>query len=168
VLTLQLPAGVEYVRSYANRGPGCSAGGSQLRCDLDWLSPPYVAQVIVWTTVRTPGELAASAAVREDQTDVDASSNMTGLTLTPPPTVAPSTPSAPSPPTAPPRLRGKPIVGTTLTASATGTWRVCAGGRCRVVGRGAHLLVRPAWVGRIVTVTIGRVSLRTAVVRRRG
>jgi hypothetical protein len=108
-----------------------------VRCDLDWLSPPYVAQVIVWTTVRTPGDLSATAAVDADQTDVDASNNTASLTLTTP-AVAP-TPAPPFKPPALPRLRGKPIVGATLVASAPGTWRVCAGSACRVVGRGARL-----------------------------
>jgi hypothetical protein len=141
-----------------------------VRCDLDWLSPPYVAQVIVWTTVRTPGDLGASAAVREDQTDVDMSNNTASLALaTPTPAPAPPTTTAPPyKPPVPPRLRGRPVVGTLLVASAPGTWRVCGTAGCRVVGRGTRLLVRRAWVGRKVTVTIERVTLRTAAVRRRG
>jgi hypothetical protein len=165
VLTVELPAGVDYVRSYAGRGPGCTAAGAQLRCDLDWLSPPYVAQVIVWTSVRTPGELRASAVVREDQTDVDAANNAAELTLTPP-AAAPTTPPV-QPVTA--RLTGPAVVGATLRASAAGTWRVCAAAaRCPIVGRGTRLVVRRAWVGRRVTVTIAGVTLRTAPIRRRG
>jgi hypothetical protein len=168
VLTLQLPAGVEFVRSYASRGPGCTAGGGGLRCDLDWLSPPYAAQVIVWTIVRTPGELTASAAVGEEQTDVDPSSNTTSLTLSPPVVVAPATPPVRAAPLVRPRLTGRPVVGATLTAAPAGTWRVCTVVRCPVVARGTQLVVRRAWIGRRVTVTIGRVTLRTAPIRRRG
>jgi hypothetical protein len=137
--------------------------GTELRCDLDWLSPPYVAQVIIWAVVRTPGELAASASVREDQADVDAANNTAALTLTP---VAPPAPT--TPPAVPPRILGEPVVGRMLTASAPGTWRVCARARCAVVGRGARLLVQRAWIGRTVTVTIGAVTLHTSAVRRRG
>jgi hypothetical protein len=168
-LTLQLPDGVDYVRSYANRGPGCTAAGATITCDLAWLSPPYVAQVTIWTTLRTPGHLVATATVREDQADVNAADNTAGVVLeTPIPTLRP-TQAAPLPPVLP-KLVGRPVVGTTLRvsgASGRPAWRVCSPRTCVSAGRGTTLTVRRAWVGRRIIVVIGRTTLRSAPVHKR-
>lgn len=105
-IDVELPAGVQLVGSYADRGPGCA--GAPLVCDLDFLSSVApVGTIMLRTKVNAPGELALKATVRYVSADPKPENNT--VTIVANRAVAP-TPKTPSTP--------KTIVPTTKTGNA--------------------------------------------------
>ena len=148
ILDVHLPENVALLSTYANRGAGCrQVDASNLRCDLDWLSPPLVADVVIGARVDGPGPATLTATVAGSQSDVDPSNNSTSLTLD-----APATP----PPAITLALLGSPRVGhrisVRLTGAATGQtyrWQTCSKSTCKAVhgAQGPSLLLRRTWKG---------------------
>ena len=88
VLTASLPAGLTFVSAQADRGPGCS-GGATVTCSLDFVSSGQVANVVIVAVVGAAGDLVATAAVRSEQGDANASDNQSSFRISvpaPPPT----------------------------------------------------------------------------------
>lgn len=99
---VELPAGVQLVGSYADRGPGCS--GAPLVCNLDFLSSAApVAAITLQTRVVAPGDLTLKASVRHSAADPRPEDNAVTIVVraaTPPPTPATPGPSGGPAPTA--------------------------------------------------------------------
>jgi uncharacterized repeat protein (TIGR01451 family) len=184
-LDLQLPQGLTYLSSAADRGSGCAlAQTNVLACDLDWLSTPLVAHVTVWTQVHASGSLTAAATASENQQDINPADNRASLTIS----AADSQPALPPPSTAfsganathTLKLSGRAQVGHTLTARlrpaarASYQWQLCANGHCRIIPRATRATIRiqAAWRSKRVRVIATqapdgtRLSATSALVRR--
>ncbi len=89
---VELPAGVQLVGTYADRGPGCS--GAPLVCDLDFLSSVAPAgSITLRVKVSAPGELALKASVRYAGADPKPENNTVAIVANRG-VVAPATPVA--------------------------------------------------------------------------
>jgi hypothetical protein len=163
-LSLQLPAGVELVDSYSDRGPGCNATAAHLECFLDWLSAPIVAHLRVTVRVVSAGSLTLAASVRAEQSDLDATDNTVQLTLTTAaPAVAPPAAAGVEGRSAALRVRiaGRPVVGRTMHAVATPTassyrWQLCHNGKCATIAGATRssVHVRRGWIGSRLRVVV--------------
>ena len=99
---VELPAGLQLVSSYADRGPGC--GGGPLTCNLDWLSSdaPY-ANITIKAKVATAGQQTFKATARYRSADPKPENNAVSIivnraaVVTPPPPPPPPTPATPKP-----------------------------------------------------------------------
>ena len=83
VLTVTLPAGVQYLSSTADRGSGCVlSGSSTLTCNLDWLSGDATrANVQVVAKVTTAGAQTLSATAMPQQGDVNPADNTLSIAI---------------------------------------------------------------------------------------
>jgi hypothetical protein len=81
-LTVALPAAATMALGTSTRGSGCTQNGQMIDCNLDWLSPPLVAQVQLVVSFASAGAFMIPFAVSEQQTDADPSDNQTTAALT--------------------------------------------------------------------------------------
>jgi uncharacterized delta-60 repeat protein len=101
-LDVELPAGLELVKSYADRGAGCTlVAPGKLRCELDWLSSgaPY-ANVTISVRVTAAGKLSLAASVSHGGSDPDPLDNSFSVAVTAPVESAQGTTRAPEAKTA--------------------------------------------------------------------
>ena len=113
---VELPAGVQLVSTYAERGPGC--GGVPLVCNLDWMSSdaPY-ASITIKTKVATPGQLTFKASVRYGAADAKPENNTVSIIVNKLVT-SPFTPLVPPETTLPPTTKTGTAGPNTLRGSA--------------------------------------------------
>jgi uncharacterized repeat protein (TIGR01451 family) len=95
LLSVRLPAEVEYAGSESDRGPGCTVGvPPTLACDLDFLSGDLVATLRVRAVVRRAGSLVFAATSSAQPADGQPANDAAAVTTT---VVAPATATAPAP-----------------------------------------------------------------------
>jgi hypothetical protein len=82
VLTVNLPSDVELVGTRTTRGPGCSASGQALTCDLDFFPGKLADTVRITVRARAATSMTATASLWTLPADSDASNNTARLTLT--------------------------------------------------------------------------------------
>jgi hypothetical protein len=81
VLTVNLPAGVEYLGAHVNRGPGCSAAGQVLTCNLDWFPGKFGDTVTISVKVTQKADLTATASVWSTPADSNPANDTASATV---------------------------------------------------------------------------------------
>ena len=123
-LLVTLPAGALLADSKVTRGSGCAQHAQTVDCNLDWLSPPLIAEVYLVASFPTAGAFTIPFSTTERETDVDPSDNQVSTSLT----VGDATTTKTAAGSAAPTLVGKPslsgtfMVGELLTV-ARGLWQ---------------------------------------------
>ena len=81
-LLVTLPAGAALADSKVTRGSGCVQRGQTVDCNLDWLSPPLIAEVYLVASFPNAGAFTIPFATTERETDADPSDNQASTSLT--------------------------------------------------------------------------------------
>jgi uncharacterized repeat protein (TIGR01451 family) len=81
VLTVNLPAGVDYVGAKVNRGSGCSAAGRTLTCELDFFPGKLSDTVRISVKVTAKIDLTATASVWTMPADSAPANNTAAATV---------------------------------------------------------------------------------------
>jgi hypothetical protein len=175
VLTVGVPAGLDVVSTYADRGSGCT-GTTTLTCSLDFLSGTApAAHVTIGLRASGAGSHAVTLAVKEVQTDPNAANNSASTTIAVNGPAAAAQQQAPAPTplrlltSTPLRVTYRGAIGT-LSASVA-----AAAGRPVVVtgtvktGAGKLLFLAKTRVGTIVSgrahvTVVGRAAANGSVV----
>ncbi|MDQ1493954.1 MAG: hypothetical protein QOG69_437, partial [Actinomycetota bacterium] len=137
-LLVSLPVGATLAGSSVTRGNGCTQTGQSIDCDLDFLSPPQTADVVLTINFASAGSFTLPFTATTRDLDADPTNNSVNATVTvgePPVTVQPPVVkppeakqrAAPQPAAAPvmlvrPSVSGTARVGQRLTASP-GRWK---------------------------------------------
>jgi uncharacterized repeat protein (TIGR01451 family) len=121
-LAIGLPAALELVSTYAEKGPGCAPSGAGLACPLVFLDGGTSTRVLATVRVRANGQLTATAAVTATEGDANAGDNQTSYTFTAGPVAPVAQPPAAPPPTV------IPPAGVTKTGSRSADTIHGAGG----------------------------------------
>jgi thermitase len=124
-LLVTLPTGATLADSKVTRGSGCAQRAQTVDCNLDWLSPPLVAEVYIVASFPTAGAFTIPFATTERETDVDPSDNQVSTSLTVgDATISKTAVGVAAAPTliARPSLSGTFMVGEQLTVSR-GLWQ---------------------------------------------
>jgi hypothetical protein len=134
---VELPAGVQLVNSYADRGPGCS-GSTSLVCSLDWMTSdgPF-SNITVRTKVAAPGELALKGSVRYSAADPKPENNSVTIVANRAAAPVPKTP-APAPKVVPPSTKTGNARANTLRGSARPDTLRGLGGNDTLYGLGGN------------------------------
>ncbi len=104
-LTVTLPAGVEVVSTYAERGSGCiGTGAATLACPLDFLPGLEQANVTIIVKVTATGDLSTTASVTSDEPDANPADNAATSKIVSGKPAPAATPAGPAPDTAAPRV----------------------------------------------------------------
>jgi Domain of unknown function DUF11 len=80
-LDFTLPANVTVIQTFADRGPGCIGDNNVVTCPLDFVPAKTSATVTLTVKVNANGALAASASVREIESDANPSNNTASGTI---------------------------------------------------------------------------------------
>jgi subtilisin family serine protease len=137
-LLVSLPVGATLAGSSVTRGSGCVQTGQTVDCNLDFLSPPQTADVVLTINFASAGSFTLPFTATTRDLDPDPSNNSANATVTvgeppviaQPPVVKPpeaKQPAAPQPTAAPvmlirPSVNGTARVGQRLTA-LPGRWK---------------------------------------------
>ena len=123
-LLVTLPAGATLADSKVTRGSGCAQSGQTVDCNLDWLSPPLIAEVYLVASFPQAGDFTIPFATTERETDADPSDNKASTSLTVGDSTATRTAAAALGPKllSRPSLSGTFMVGEQLTVSR-GVWQ---------------------------------------------
>jgi hypothetical protein len=81
-LTVKLPAGVQYLGSRVDRGPGCTPTGQTLTCNLDFFPGKLTDVVSITVKVVTATELTATASLWTLPGDSNLANNTASATVT--------------------------------------------------------------------------------------
>jgi uncharacterized repeat protein (TIGR01451 family) len=169
-VAITLPAGMSVTSTYTDRGPGCTVTGTQLLCDVAWISPGVDAHLIIRATAASAGSLITTAVAREEEPDAALADNTSTATVVIDGTSQQVQSAGPT--RLGIQLVGKAKVGQTLrtsywtlagmTATRPGySWQLCEAHSCRVIAgeHRASLVVRRAFVGytlrAVISATVG-------------